>query len=61
MGVRIIGESLRNIPWQDKPGDYEGVAWRYDKNPLTRRNPTRSTARVLARATTVFLGISRTK
>jgi beta-1,4-mannooligosaccharide/beta-1,4-mannosyl-N-acetylglucosamine phosphorylase len=42
----IVGKSLKNIPWQDKPEGYDGVVWRYDGNPIIERNPTRHCARV---------------
>jgi len=38
MAVRIIGENLPNIPWEDKPKGYPGVMWRYSKNPIIPRN-----------------------
>lgn len=44
--MRIIGKSLKNMPWQDKPAGYEGVIWRYDQNPIINRNPTKHCARV---------------
>jgi beta-1,4-mannooligosaccharide/beta-1,4-mannosyl-N-acetylglucosamine phosphorylase len=55
-GARIIGEGLKNIPWQDKPEGYDGVIWRYDRNPLTGWNPTRSIARVFNSAVVPFRG-----
>ncbi|MEM3713314.1 MAG: glycoside hydrolase family 130 protein [Thermoproteota archaeon] len=54
--VKIVGECLKNIPWQDKPKDYGGVVWRYDKNPLTKWNPTKSIARVFNSAVVPFKG-----
>ena len=42
----IIGKPLKNIPWQDKPGNCKGVVWRYSSNPIIGRNPTKHCARV---------------
>ena len=44
--VKIIGEVMRNMPWQDKPVLCEGVVWRHDANPIIGWNPTPKTARV---------------
>jgi beta-1,4-mannooligosaccharide/beta-1,4-mannosyl-N-acetylglucosamine phosphorylase len=44
--VKIIGENLSNMPWQDRPEGYEGVVWRHDGNPIIGWNPTKQTARV---------------
>ena len=42
----IIGSSLPNIPWEDKPAGYKELLWRYSKNPAIGWNPTPSTARI---------------
>jgi len=34
----IIGPSLPNIPWEDKPEGLSDVVWRYSKNPVIPRN-----------------------
>ena len=34
----IVGDSLPNIPWQDKPADSKEVIWRYDANPVIPGN-----------------------
>jgi beta-1,4-mannooligosaccharide/beta-1,4-mannosyl-N-acetylglucosamine phosphorylase len=44
--VKIIGRDLPNIPWEDKPAGYDGVVWRYSKNPITQRNMTKSSGRI---------------
>jgi beta-1,4-mannooligosaccharide/beta-1,4-mannosyl-N-acetylglucosamine phosphorylase len=44
--VKIIGETMKNMPWQDKPEGYEGVVWRHDANPIIGWNPTPKTARI---------------
>lgn len=42
----IIGKPLKNMPWEDKPGDCQGVVWRYSGNPIIERNPAKNCARV---------------
>jgi beta-1,4-mannooligosaccharide/beta-1,4-mannosyl-N-acetylglucosamine phosphorylase len=44
--VNIIGNELKNMPWQDKPNGYEGIVWRHEGNPIINWNPTKKTARV---------------
>ena len=36
--AKIIGASLPNIPWQDKPQGCSDVLWRYSNNPIVQRN-----------------------
>ena len=36
--IKIIGSSLPNIPWQDKPANSVGPLWRYDNNPIIGRD-----------------------
>lgn len=44
--VKIVGEPLKSMPWQDKPEGYVGVVWRHEGNPIIGWNPTPKTARV---------------
>mgnify|MGYP001478408003 FL=1 len=61
--VKIIGDNLPNIPWQDKPQNYDGVVWRHSGNPIIGWNPTKKTARVFNSAVVPygdgFVGIFR--
>ncbi|MDA3839383.1 MAG: glycoside hydrolase family 130 protein [Candidatus Delongbacteria bacterium] len=36
--TKIIGTSLPNIPWEDKPQNYNGPVWRYSHNPIIPRD-----------------------
>lgn len=36
--AKIIGESLPNIPWQDRQKDSRDPLWRYTNNPVIDRN-----------------------
>lgn len=38
--AKIIGNSLPNIPWQDKPADCKTPVWRYSENPIIHRHDT---------------------
>jgi len=42
----IIGESLPNLPWEDKPQDCSDVLWRYSGNPILDWNPIPKAARI---------------
>lgn len=42
----IIGEPLKNIPWQEKPKGCQDIVWRHNENPLTEWNQTKSIARI---------------
>ena len=34
--IKIIGDAMENMPWQDKPAGYAGVVWRHEENPILR-------------------------
>jgi Predicted glycosylase len=44
--IKIIGNTLPNIPWQEKPADCQQVVWRHEHNPIIDRNPTTKAARI---------------
>ncbi|PRX35611.1 beta-1,4-mannooligosaccharide/beta-1,4-mannosyl-N-acetylglucosamine phosphorylase [Orenia metallireducens] len=54
--VKIIGESLKNMPWEEKPEGCDQVVWRHSANPITDWNPTPSAARVYNSAVVPFEG-----
>ena len=35
---KIIGNSLPNIPWQDKPEGCKTPVWRYNSNPIIQKD-----------------------
>ena len=32
--LKIIGEPLPDMPWEDRPADCKDVIWRYSNNPV---------------------------
>ena len=46
--VKIIGGSVPNMPWQDRPADAKTwmPLWRYSENPVIGRNPVEGVARI---------------
>lgn len=44
--IKIIGEPLPNMPWQDKPKDIDAPVWRYSENPIIKRNPVKNVSRI---------------
>ena len=38
--AKIIGDSLSNIPWEDKPSNCKDIVWRYSGNPIIQRDAT---------------------
>jgi len=38
LGTKIIGRSLPNIPWEDRPKDCNDVVWRSRRNPIIPRD-----------------------
>ncbi len=52
--IRIIGEKLANIPWQEKPESATGPVWRHSGNPVIKRNPVKGIARIFNSAVVPF-------
>ena len=63
MAKIINGVSLPNIPWQDRPEGCDDVVWRYDANPIIKRNPAKNCQRVFNSAVVPwgdeFIGVFR--
>ena len=61
--IKIIGDNLKNVPWQDRPEGCEDVIWRHNANPIIDWNPTNKLARVYNSAVVPyndgFIGIFR--
>ena len=38
MSLEIIGQSIPNMPWQDRPEGCKDVVWRYNANPIIPRD-----------------------
>ena len=61
--IKIIGDSLPNIPWQNKPESCCTPVWRYSENPIIDRNPIPNVARIFNSAVLPygdgFIGVFR--
>ena len=61
--IYIIGDELNNIPWQDKPENYDMPVWRYNENPIIKRNPIKGVSRIFNSAVQPhqdgFIGVFR--
>ena len=58
MSVKIIGQEVANMPWQDRPATDEGTLplWRYNENPIIGRNPVKGVARIFNSAVVPYQG-----
>ncbi|NLK21963.1 MAG: glycosylase [Epulopiscium sp.] len=54
--VKIIGGSLPNMPWEDKPKGYELPVWRHSNNPIIKRNPAKGISRIFNSAVIPYEG-----
>ncbi|GIQ70510.1 glycosylase [Xylanibacillus composti] len=54
--VKIIGASLPNMPWEEKPEGYRGPVWRHSANPVIARNPVKGIARIFNSAVAPYEG-----
>ncbi len=54
--VKIIGETLKEMPWEDKPTGCEAPVWRYSANPIIDRNPVKGVSRVFNSAVVAYEG-----
>lgn len=52
--MRIVGDPLPNIPWQDRPAGCRDVVWRYSQNPIIPRDATPTSNSVFNSAAVPF-------
>ena len=61
--VKIYGDAVKNMPWQEKPEGFEGDVWRHNNNPIIDWNPTKKSARIFNSAVLPyedgFIGVFR--
>lgn len=64
-GLRVVGESIPNLPWQDKPAGCPDVVWRYTGNPIIGRRPLPQATAIYNSAVVPFgdgfVGVFRTE
>lgn len=51
---KIIGNELKNIPWEEKPEGYKMPVWRFSGNPIIGRHATKRSNSVLNSAVVPF-------
>jgi beta-1,4-mannooligosaccharide/beta-1,4-mannosyl-N-acetylglucosamine phosphorylase len=56
MPVKIIGDALPNIPWEEKPAECFDIVWRYSRNPVIDRKPIKNGDRVFNSALVPYQG-----
>jgi beta-1,4-mannooligosaccharide/beta-1,4-mannosyl-N-acetylglucosamine phosphorylase len=56
MKKTIIGNPLPNMPWQEKPKNFSGVVWRYDKNPVVGLDALKDGCRIFNSAVIPYEG-----
>lgn len=52
----IVGKSLPNIPWQEKPKGDASIVWRYDGNPVVGLDALKDSCRIFNSATIPYRG-----
>ena len=53
---KLIGPELKNIPWQEKPGNCTDPVWRYSENPIIPRDAIPNSNSVFNSAVVPFGG-----
>ncbi len=54
--AKIIGNNLPDMPWQEKPEGYKHPVWRYDGNPIIKRDQTPTSNSIFNSAVVPFEG-----
>jgi beta-1,4-mannooligosaccharide/beta-1,4-mannosyl-N-acetylglucosamine phosphorylase len=54
--IKVPGDALPNIPWEEKPEDSPNVVWRYSKNPIISRNQLPNSNSIFNSAVVPFKG-----
>lgn len=52
--TKIIGQSLKHIPWEEKPEGYTMPIWRYSQNPIIKRDAIPSSNSIFNSAVVPF-------
>lgn len=52
--TKIIGTPLKNMPWQDKPAGTKMPVWRYQNNPIIKRDATKRSNSIFNSAVVPF-------
>ena len=56
MSKIINGLNIKNMPWEECPEGFEGPIWRFSKNPVVNRHPTKEISRAFNSALVPFNG-----
>ncbi|WP_434223490.1 hypothetical protein [Fervidobacterium gondwanense] len=52
--MKIIAQSLPNIPWEDRPSGSSELLWRYSKNPIIKRDEAKGSNSIFNSAVVPF-------
>lgn len=52
--MKIIGETIKNIPWEEKPEGYKDVFWRSKNNPIITKDFVEDASTILNSAVVTF-------
>lgn len=56
MKVKIMGQPLPNMPWQDRPAGCKDVMWRHSANPIIKRDALSTSNSIFNSAVVPFNG-----
>ncbi|MCA9913659.1 MAG: hypothetical protein KC496_09935, partial [Anaerolineae bacterium] len=54
--VQMMGATLANMPWEDRPAGSSDVVWRYSQNPIIQRYATPNSNSIFNSAAVPFEG-----
>ncbi|WAM33669.1 glycoside hydrolase family 130 protein [Caldicellulosiruptor morganii] len=54
MDIKIIGQSLPNMPWEERPKDCKDIVWRSKHNPIIKRNQAKDANSIFNSAVVPF-------
>jgi beta-1,4-mannooligosaccharide/beta-1,4-mannosyl-N-acetylglucosamine phosphorylase len=54
MDIKIVGKSLPNMPWEEKPKDCKDIVWRSKHNPIIKRNQAKDANSIFNSAVVPF-------
>lgn len=56
MSIKLVGQGIPNLPWEDKPAGYHRPVWRYSANPIIPRDATPTSNSVFNSAAIPYQG-----